>query len=634
MALRLKTVEYPFETRITSLAATTRYDFPQITLHIPEVNSRTFRSVSLVCQVRHDSATAASSTAWLMGIKLGGVAFSDSSVTSTITNSGEHQSLTFTKNVTSYFATNFGSGASQTAQASFSITALPTTSITMKLIITYEYDDTAATTRVKTVRIPIESLTSTNVTNTLTEVGSNQVPALDTFLPEASKVYRSIWFEVFANETSTAVTDFSIGYALDSEAESTRALLPQALTSSPWFFDIWRRNDMTTNATHQFKVVSSVTGRFTNLGAVLHVTYEYNHTTSTSILQSLILSAADEFGLMGSTTAADRSLFKRDIKIAEPGPISLKQSGIVCYLNDLVGFVFRIKAGAQSYVPYTITAGSLQCGQYSLVHRIDAGGAAGADGITLTRGEVDFVVEWYSATAATGSNFSAYAILNYTSGKHSDGDGAHNHTVRYGLQDTVAATVQRVVSAQAPVIPESNYWLTGVSYVLHTQGTLGTDAIGLDCEVLSGEDAGGGWRDLYQGLQRTDAELGIYYNIARARTEFRRHPSDPDPTRLDIESPRRHRIVCTTIINSALFLDVTYHTMTWTLSGQVSGYTGDGSGLTVDFLDASTHEIRQTATTTAGGVFSAPWYDDFTEVYSSVRQDSQHVGRSDAVTAT
>src|SRR3989304_1484898 len=68
------------------------------------------------------------------------VARDDATVTQTIANSGENQSFLFSRDVTSYFVTNY-TGTSMTADCRLTVSGVITSNATAKLIITYEYDD-------------------------------------------------------------------------------------------------------------------------------------------------------------------------------------------------------------------------------------------------------------------------------------------------------------------------------------------------------------------------------------------------------------------------------------------------------------------------------------------------------------
>jgi hypothetical protein len=393
MTVRQKTVEYPFVTLVTDLATNTtlgtatRHDFAAITLDIPENSSRTFRSVIVQVTVRDRFAVVTNITAWRIGIKLAAVAFTDTDVTQTLTNSGDHMSFVFHTDVTSYFTTNFGSGASQTCQVgvAFATAAANTVqSVTAKLIVTYDYDDSGQDTRVKTVRIPLDGPLAL-LTATLAEIGTNQVPNLDSFLPESTKSYKHIWFESSFNDAGNATTDFNLALALDAEAESVRGTLEQALNTAVWGFDIWVRNDMTTNATHAFKARSSLISRFSGIGFVLCVTYTYSHTSSSTFINSLIFPFFAEPGFMPQSSGTNNRV-SQEFWIEEPTTITLVQSGALFHYTSQGGQTINVAFGSQTTRAYVITAGSAQAGGGSFSHRFDSG-SAGGSGISLARGK-------------------------------------------------------------------------------------------------------------------------------------------------------------------------------------------------------------------------------------------------------
>lgn len=630
MALRTKTIEYPFVTRVVSTAAGTRYDFTAITVYIPETSSRTFRSVLVEVGVRGNETFATSLTSWLIGIKLGAVAFSDVTTTVTLTNSGDQQSHVFTRDVTSYFTTNFGAGASQTAQVGLTIGGLATVPAYAKLIITYEYDDSSATTRVKTVRIPLESNTA-QLTATLASIGSNQIPALDTFLPEASKTYRSVWFESYYNDGGNATTVFSLALALDAEAEVTRGSLQQALSTAVFGKDIWIRNDMTTNATHDFKARSNaVASRFSLLSVVLHVTYEYNHSTSTSIINSLVLPFADDCGFVGTTTYKSR--FRRMVRVQEPGAITMVQSGCLCFLNHSGTVTLSLQAGAQSSRTYNLTAGSSQSGPYTVCHRIDSGSGGGAWG-TLSRGRNNIDFDRWSSAVASGSNFGAVLFLNYTSSKHTDGDGVHAHSTCWSIYDRNNTVVQeRDISAPNALfnIPESNYYVVGLSFEL--VGTILASATFGGCsevEFQTGEGPEMGWDQIAAWTYVADGETGTVWMISAGRDLFNRWTGSPEDL-MDLETTRPYRYNNADTINMASRAWLTYHSITATVSGTISG--SGGGTVNLELHDYNGDKILSTSRV-GNGAYSFTWLDNVDNVYVTGYETSTYKGMSKTAVA-
>ena len=632
MTVRTKTIEYAFTQYVTSLASATRYDFGAITIYIPETTSRNFRSVVVEVTCMDNVTIAASMTANLLGIKLGAVAFTDTSHTVTITNSGEQVAYHFQIDVAAYFNTNFGSGSSQTCQVGVMFTGPSTINHTAKLIITYDYDD-AATTRIKTVRIPLDSGTGA-LTASLAEIGTNQVPLLNTYLPEASKTFRDMFFQIEGNEDAAGTTDFQHACSLDAEAEVLDGLHEQGLQSSRWWRRIWKRTDMTTSAVHAFKMrVTNVAGGTCNhLSIVLVVTYEYDHSASTSIINSIAMPFCVAPAETSGIAAGDKDTIQVKFFIEEPTTITLVQSGIMLnWLNDAASDL-AVLCGTQSARTYTDPA-SVYCGGISCTHRIDSGGGAGV-GITLARGEVTFTISVYSSVANVRHGaVDGVLLLNYTSGKHASGDGVHNHTIIWALHVKNANLNLVQLATVQPQIPESNYWVTQMGYVAYankdTTGINNQAVCSLEAERGAGEGPASGFEILgWPEWGYTDLESGVCVFAKDCSKYFDRHIGEVDTGRLVVEASRSWALkVFKSVCASQLY--ITYHVIPYTVAGTVSGYTGDGSGIAVSVHRADTHEKVMELTTAAGGGFTGTWFDNVVALYAHCRQDATHVGRSE-----
>lgn len=639
MTARVKTVEFPFVTRTTALTAATRHDFSSITLDIPENTSRTFRSVYVeVTCCDHEASGGVSLTSRLIGIKLGATAFDDDTNNDDIIDTFARKHFLFTRDVTSYFNTNFGSGTSQTCQVGVQIGGIATQTITAKLVVTYEFDDSGQNTRVKTVKIPIQSNTGL-LSATLTELGTNQVPNLSTFLTESTISYKHMWFEFGAQEAAQDGTDFNLAVSLDAEAEVSMGTLEMALGSSTEFFAIWVRNDMTTNATHALKARSTTANRMSNLGALLCVTYTYDHSTTTTLLNSLELVMPNTGERIGANESSANSASRSQMKffIEEPGTITLKQSGVL--FRSIHGAANQasatfIRCGSQIYTNYTINVSSnSDCGGFSVVHRIDSGGSAGA-GISIARGENTFTLDGYVTTNTVPYGAGTpLLILNYTSDLASGGAETHSHTTKWCLQSMVSTTnYQLNVSAFAPNIPETNYYTTNIGYKIvktHESPSPYTVII----ERLSGEDYGDGWANLISAYVDLIDTFTVK-QFAYASDLFDRNPGEVDAKRLAVEGSRAYRMFSGHTGNAtagmySMVMFLTHHCFTYTVAGTVTGYTGDGSGITVKVHRSDTDEYVATGTTSTGGAFSITWYDSVIPVYCQARQDSTHRGRSD-----
>lgn len=645
MALRTKTIEFAFPYATASVASATARDFTSITVYIPESTSRTFRSVILEMTYYDNVTTAASQTAVLQGISLAAVARSDATVTQTIVNSGENQSFIVTRDVTSYFTTNW-TGTSMTCGARLTVTGLSTNNATAKLIITYEYDDTSATTRIKTVKIPMDGNNGNLTTTLASNMGglANQYPNLDTFLPEASKTYRDIFFETYSHTNATSdVNGVILRMRFDGATTLSSDVFQDQLLSDRWVKRIDKLlGSVTTNATHDVEIsVDNTASNFPCACGVLVVTYEYDHSTSTRVINSLQLPALDEAGWIGGTTSADESKYEREFFIEEPGTITLVQSGVMMTYIDAGTVTLTLAVGPQADRTYTQPA-SVRCGGLTITRRIDSGETGGVAGVTLARGlnTITYTFFTTSATAGNiGSNLSGMLYLNYTSDIAGDGDGVHNHTTQWLVRPySTGNLVQRLAytPTAVPDIPETNYWLTnsGFQFNFMTSGTGAANlALVYSGEIQAGELYDAGWLDFYTALYATDAEIGPSVTVCRTRNVFKRWPNDPDTNRLDIETSRTVRMDCN--VNAALSHQsiqyVTWYGISYAIAGTISGSAG-GTVQIKAFRTDNDEEVGNTSRT-GDGAYSMTWYDNTIPVYTVAYESTTLKGTSQQAVA-
>lgn len=79
-----------------------------------------------------------------------------------------------------------------------------------------------------------------------------------------------------------------------------------------------------------------------------------------------------------------------------------------------------------------------------------------------------------------------------------------------------------------------------------------------------------------------------------------------------------------TIVGIANFL--TYHAITYTVSGTV--YGSAGGTVTLSLHRSDTHEVVLTTSRTGNGAFSFTWYDNTVDVYVVARESDTRLGRS------
>ena len=656
MASRVKTIEFATTGNWTgtTLAAATNRDLAGATsIYIPETGGTfAFKSVLLTVECVGDNTTAGGTTltAPTLGIGLAAVAISSAASVNPIGNSGENEEWTFTRDVTSYFTTNW-TGTAMTWIARVNFSGIATANHAAKLFITYQYDDTAAiTSQIKTIRIPIESTRTLLTTTYQTIGGATAIPALTLtsggYLPETGITIRQIFIELWGNSSIASTGAYTISIRINGVTVIVFLRGQPALISAVWNRGLANITNLDLSAARSLEaIVSTTTNRVCTFGGMIVVTYQFNASTSTTIYNSLMLGAVDTSGWIGGTTSADQGVWERSIYIEEPNTITLKESGLCLFQNDSAGYTFNIRSSGDtawqtSYSAYVNTAGTLQCGTYSMVHRIDSGGQNGAAGISLKRGKNLYRVQFYSGTAAGGWNLSGFMILNYTSGKHTDGVSAHAHSVYQHVTDAITSTGSRVNTSGTitPTIPETNYYLIGLLYWINYSpiGNAATGAIDINftasAEVISTDSiqGGDGWVDFYNGTSSSDSENQNGYIYAAARTAFTRWNGDPDPDRLNIKTGRKFRLSSGPLWTGSMGYWYTYNTITYIISGTCSGYDSDGSGIPIDIyrVNSTYDDLILTTTTTANGIFSTTWVDNTDTLYAVARQDDTHVGRS------
>lgn len=632
MTTRTKTVEFVYPVNIASNAANTKRTFTGGTIYLPE-SSKVFKSVTMVATWADDATAASSPSNWILGIKLGAVAESTATVTDAYTNSGEAWTFRARRDVTAYFTTNW-TGTSMTWEASIQQAVSVTQNHCVKLIITYEYDDTT-TTHVKTIRIPVESTRSLMSTTYQTLGGATAIPAVGgSYLPENTPVVRQIWVELWGNTADTSASDFIATARINGATTINWYDQESALASGRWAYGVIdiTAEDLSSARSLEI-VVSPAINRISQAGGMVCVTYEFNSSATTTVYNSLLIGGVDSVSQMGGTGAGDEDAWSRSIYINEPGTITMKESGVALFLNDSAAVTVSVAVGAQADTSYVLTAATTQNGQYSVVHRIDAGGTAGTAGITLTRGANEYVISTRSTLGSAGWNLSGFLLLNYTSSKATAGVGAHAQSRYFHLADTAAdAQTRQVTNVTVPTIPESWYYLLGVVVDIDAM-TNASSAQSL--ALLLERTSGLGWDPAYVGMYRQDAETGFITPFGAARSIWSRWPGDPDATKADIETSRSWRLDSPSNVWASWGIWATWHAHQWTIAGTVSGYAdADGAGLTVKVFRASNDEHVRTLTTTAGGAFTSPWFDDTEELYCVVYEDSTHVGRSANMTAT
>lgn len=643
MATRSNTVEYVGTMRNTTLAAGATEE-QAVTVVIAETGSRAFTSVFMEVYADENNASTTSRgsiTARMLGVGIDAVADSDVTVTDTITDTGDQGSFVFKRDLTSYFTTNY-TGTSHAVGLRFSFTqtgtnALTVINVAMRLVVSYTYDDASETTRTKTVRIPLQSYL-TALATTETEIksngtsagGSSQIPDLSTFLPEATKSYKDIFFDIEWNDNISATTNQTVSLRTGTDTTYTGGVLEKANNAGLHHHWFWKRTDLATNAATSFKMWAT-TAAHHHPAVMLVVTYTYDHSNAADQIASVLIPMTAAWGNASpAATAAVAVRYFAEVWVEEPATITLLHSGVVfnlCYTSSVVSPT--IWAGSAGTTAYTSGYGSVSAGSHHLIHRVDSGGLTG---LTLARGAnvIEFNVYGNAAFIFT----TAYLVLNYTHGKPTNGSGEANHTIKRLAIGDAADSANLTIASQAEAIPEAAYWLNGygarIEYCYSTVGGL------LSLEMIrAGGDAPSGGRFSAAGCCRNGeaAEQGsVAVNLALADW-FMRFAADPELGRLNPETARTWYVCSTTANNYQVETWLTYHTVTFTKTHAITGSAAGTVTLAVHYNGAASYmlgpsEKVATASRSGNGNVDTTWYDNTSNMIVEAVEDSTHVGRS------
>jgi hypothetical protein len=647
MAIRTKTIEYALQSSNTSVAASTIRTFDPLMVYIPETGSRSFRSCFLEVNFTDYATAATSQLGTQFFYRVGTGTAATQSNLAPITNTGEHMSFVHTADVTPAFVSGYGaSNLSQSFRFYMSSSAVATTNANARLYCTYDYND-AVRTRIKTVTIPMDSNTG-SVLASGSGTFIDTIPALDTYLPEANKIYRDISIEFAGNDfvTLSGSNVQSCSFTLDN--------LPHGLSGSGPIFTtqvsaryckyIWNLNWINTSTTHSVFLKSTRAGTtYDCISAKLIATYEYDHENSGKIMNCVALAAADEGGFMGGNLPTNKSKFSREFYVQEPN-VTMSRCGIYHSFVDS-GAVTFFTAVTQSFYSQSVRSYAfpavVTCGGWMMGTRFDTGSFR-RQGMNLVRGKNTLTNEWYrtGTTAGTlGSNYSAIAFLNYESSKsvQPGGDANHAQIRRWFFSPLEIFAVRTIRTASISMASDSgSYWLSALGLNLYTYQSLagGNVTVNINATGSDEGDYGEGWEQPFAGTYTSDAEIGPVYNITRMRDIFRRYPGAPNTSLLIPTRNRFYSIDSSNAIGSTGHFFATYYNISYTLTGSISGSTGDGSGVTVTFFRSDTDEEVANTTTVTGGSFTKTYYDNTIPLYAVARQDDTHVGRSANSTAS
>lgn len=525
-----------------------------------------------------------------------------------------------------------GSGASDGVYAVASVPTLSTFTLTGFSFTTDITGGTAtlSPTRAKTIGF-IMTTPATALASAKPGSANFTIPALDTYLPEASKAYREITVEMLGN-THGAASDPTMSMEYDTAGAHTTGNYESALATSrmvryctsPSYFGA-----MDTSTTHSWYIWASTTLTFYHCVCTMYVTYEYDEDSTTDMIVAVII-PVNQQGDIGGSSASPSSL-KITIDIQEEN-ISGGQIACVWQWGQAAAVTgMQAKIGTGSYVAYT-DGGSFYGGGTIASIRNDSA-------YTLARGKntLDFLV--YRTGGDNGLGLSGYWRVSYTCDKPAAGTQAANKTIiytSYVIGTRAANFVLGAQAQQAAYIPEPLWYMNSwgcFHWVLQT-GTASPGAIRMGGLLDSGapftrfvgtwigtSDAEAGWRLITYAPDRFVWKWANYKGLGLP--SGLNDPSDPT----DIYSLWAVAVGAGTVsFFQTLQYVYTYHGITYPVTADVSGSAG--GTVTLHLHRESDGERLATTTRTGDGSYTFTWYDNTENVYVDAYEDNTHLGRS------
>jgi hypothetical protein len=329
----------------------------------------------------------------------------------------------------------------------------------------------------------------------------------------------------------------------------------------------------------------------------------------------------------GGPNSSDFQRADKEFFIEESNPVLNKLACFLFWQNTSADIGLNARIGTGSFIAYSSGGLGQVCGNKGLMIRNDS-----PTGITIGRGRNDVFVDIYNtSTTLRGGNIGGFWIVNYTSDKHSEGAGVHNHTVFWPvyLQQTEASSNQLITTADAISIPETNYFITGIGLKIEifTNGVIGLQGLSCKMERLTTE-GGLVFERAYADVSSHDAEVGLYSCFAQVRNLFQRFPGDQDSFRLPLNQNRRYILnssIGTSFFNS-LTLISSYHSIPFTVSGNIAN--SNGGTVSIDLCRYSSKERVLNTSRVGNGPYSFTWYDNTEPVYTMAYENDTYKGIS------
>jgi hypothetical protein len=652
MAIRTNTIEYGWETELTDVQSGSMTPSTVKTIYIPETSSRVFTSVVMCMGNRIGLSANTVAAACSMSVQIDNNPTSSFHIIPQATNlTTEHVAYQLYVPITSYFNTYFTSSVHQVRFHNRPIFET-INGRTFKLICTYQCEDENITTAIKTVRLPINSVTSSTLGTSEVYLGNYtaSIPAFDSYLPEVSKSYRDIFVEYHANDAGSGTTNFQLRTRIDNATSASRFVVSQSFQSAAYYYDLQTLSgSIDTSTTHSIRVASTVASRFTGLCGILYCTYEYNYTGSTNVLNSLILPVenADSFTVVrisGMPSSSFEQAYKKASVYIPESDVQLRRSAVMLSHVGSVLSTHNISINSASYTAYVLKAGTLQTGAVPIMHQIDGTGSSNTNSIVLSSGWNNIKIFGYKTSTTTDAHAGMLLYLNYTSSVDAQTrPGSNNHTVLelvsgsflpgssvistnywfYPYSMSLADRPINIVgcanqyhylsgkSSNTPIFSSKKQviYYTGSDYSFDSNVTNPVSCGEIDYITDARIDMFNIYADLYPVVKKTTLQSSI-----RSEMDLRQYHLFG--TR-DINS-----VAAQSVLSHLLW--ITYNTKQYSITGSIANYSGSGI-IPISVYDYDSGIKLFNTSSKSGGVIDTYWYDRHTNLMLIAETGSRYI---------
>jgi len=619
MAQQTKTVRVPLNFgNVADVADNVNTVIGTTTIYTPEASST--NNISFVSVMAfyawQSTASNASINSFATTFTISGATGSSTStISGTLAQTGEEiTGIIGPVDFTQYFTNNYPLSATSrdvTVRVQIDVSAGVSRGVYNYIEYTYKYEETSPT-QIQTICIPFENSGSLATTQTTVETLPQLTGTGGLLKGYSDLVIRDRWIQLKGNSnTNNATNDITLTFSFDGLSGTNLPIREEGGGSDGWSEYQIDSSSLTTTTGHTFQLWSNVATRFTNIIINEWITYEFTTSGTTEVVNYFEYPV--EFNWPLKLTSSEFSRYGRIINLPEPiGPspatdLIMENCAVELIYNTNASATAQIRVGTQSFAAYAMAATQVT-GCFGFQHRFDSGSASGS-GVTLTRGSNIIDVDLYESVGNM-TNISGSVKLLYRSGVSSLGIPTHSRTVtkiNLGIDFTAK---EGFSNDNVFDFLTSNYWIHGIGYQGHVFTQTTGMFTGLKVEIFSGEFDGAGYVQAYSDWYLSDNEVAYTYWNVCVCPFTKLYPQEPDNL-IDVAVSREYYSVSTTNNREGSKLFISYHNITFTLSGDVTGSSGGVINLDL-FKENSDNELElfSTSTITGNTSYSFVIYDD------------------------